>query len=71
MEKWVDSYSRAATVIAVQRRKAVTETEFRAALAKAGGSPTRTARALGIHRVTVYKLKRRWRIEVSRTVKVT
>lgn len=48
----------------------ISEEQVRKVLAECEGSPTKAAAALGIHRVTVYKLMKRYGIEVKRTAKV-
>lgn len=50
------------------RRRLITEVEVRRALNDAAGSATRAAVILGVHRVTVYKLMRRFGIEIRREV---
>lgn len=48
----------------------ISEEQLRKALEDADGSPTKAAETLGIHRVTVYKLLRRYGIKVRKTVQV-
>lgn len=49
-------------------RRLITEAEVREALEQAEGSATRAALILKVHRVTVYKLMRRFGIEIRREV---
>lgn len=65
----VDKYGAAATLAAMtEPKRLVTEAELRKALEQSKGSVTDAAKVLGVHRVTVYKLMRRFGVEVRREV---
>ena len=57
-------------MVAMQNPTPISEERVREALAECNGSPTRAAEKLGIHRVTVHKLIKRYGIKVTRTARV-